>query len=86
MKRERDKVLFDSPEQKETFERALLANKGADCIMIELMLAIGRSRAEGAAAWRRVREELGDSLAEGEELKYDWISRELKVSKMDSEK
>ena len=83
MRREGDKVLFDSVEQQDVFERTLNARDGAMRLMESLLAAIGKVHGNSTEWWVRIRQEGG--LTENETAEYDWVKREIRVKPLAGE-
>ena len=81
MKRDGDKVMFDSATQQEEFERALMRADGAKVFMFLLLEAIGGGRRDADNWWRHIREEL--KLSDAEMPAYHWPERELRIRTYD---
>ena len=77
MKRDGDRVIFDSETQLEQFEAALLRLDGVELFITQLFEAIGRAHRAAEAQWKRVRD--GVQLAPGETLVWGWQKRELRI-------
>lgn len=80
MKREGDRIIFDSEAQKRRFENALQKRQGATVFVEHLLDTIGKAQRAADEAWTSVKDEI--DLADDETLRYFFIERELRVEKL----
>ena len=82
MKRDGDKILFDSAEQQQQFERAMIRADGAADTIMMLVEAIGRARMDADIWWRKAKDHADPAT---ERLVYNWTTRELLIRKLAKE-
>jgi len=77
MRREGDRVIFDSEEQQEEFERRIQRGEIGAKLLEQIVDAITGARMDATRCWAEVERQI--NLGPDEVLTYDWRKRELQV-------
>ena len=75
MRREGNKILFDSESQQDAFEKTMNATCGANKLLSMLLETIGEAIHNASGWWKDIEDAI--EFQPGERLVYLWTTREL---------